>query len=92
MKVKPLGSRVLIKQDTPESKTKSGIIIPEMAQEKINYAIVVETGPGTEKEPMNVKVGDHIMYDKYAGTEVKVNNIPHLIIKTSDIIAFIEND
>ena len=90
MKVKPLADRVLVKNDKSETKTASGIIIPEAAQEKTQTAQVVEVGPGTDDEKITVKPGDRIMYDKYAGTEVKIDGEEHLILKMSDIIAVIE--
>lgn len=91
MKVLPLRSKILIKVDDPEKKTKSGIILPEATQEKVNYATVVAVGPGTDKEPINIKVGAHVMFDKYAGTEIKVDGIEHLIVNQNDIIALIED-
>lgn len=90
MKVKPLADRVLVKQAEAESKTASGIIIPAQAQEKTQQATVVEVGPGTEKDPIIVKVGEKILYDKYAGTAIKIDGVDHLILKQSDIIAVIE--
>ena len=91
MKIKPLADRVLVKNEKAESKTASGIIIPEAAQEKTQTAKVVAVGPGTEEDKITVKVGERIMYDKYAGTQIKINNEDHLILKTSDIIAVIED-
>lgn len=90
MKIKPLADRVLVKNEKAESKTASGIIIPEAAQEKTQTAKVVAVGPGTEKEKITVKVGERIMYDKYAGTQIKIDGDEHLILKMSDIIAVIE--
>lgn len=90
MKVKPLADRVLVKNDKAESKTASGIIIPEAAQEKTQTATVVAVGPGTDEEKITVKAGDRIMYDKYAGTQVKIDGEEHLILKMADIIAVIE--
>ena len=91
MKVKPLADRVLVKNDKAETKTSSGIIIPDAAQEKTQTATVVEVGPGTEKVKISVKNGDRIMYDKYAGTQIKIDGEDHLILKMDDIIAVIEN-
>ena len=91
MKIKPLADRVLVKNEKAESKTASGIIIPEAAQEKTQTAKVVAVGPGTEEDKITVKVGESIMYDKYAGTQIKINNEDHLILKMSDIIAVIED-
>ena len=90
MKIKPLADRVLVKNDKAETKTAGGLIIPEAAQEKTQTATVVEVGPGTEKVKITVKSGDRIMYDKYAGTQVKIDGEDHLILRMSDIIAVIE--
>ena len=90
MKIKPLADRVLVKPAKAEAKTASGIIIPEAAQEKTQTATVVEIGPGTEKDPVTVKVGETIMYDKYAVTQIKMDGEEYLIVKNSDIIAVIE--
>ncbi|MBR1614736.1 MAG: co-chaperone GroES [Treponema sp.] len=90
MKLKPLADRVLLKQEKAESKTASGIILPEAAQEKTQTAKVEAVGPGTEKEKITVKVGDRVMYDKYSGTQVKIDGEEFLIVKNSDIIAVIE--
>ena len=90
MKVKPLADRVLLKAEKAESKTASGIIIPDAAQEKTQTATVEAVGPGTEKDPITVKKGDRVMYDKYSGTQVKIDGEEYLICKMSDIIAVIE--
>ena len=90
MTLKPLADRVLVKNDKAETKTASGIIIPEAAQEKTQTATVVSVGPGTEEEKITVKAGDRIMYDKYAGTQVKIDGEDHHILKMADIIAVIE--
>ncbi|MDR0447849.1 MAG: co-chaperone GroES [Treponema sp.] len=90
MKVKPLADRVLVKLEKNEAKTAGGIIIPDTAQEKTQQGTVVEAGPGTEKEKVTVKSGDKVMYDKYAGAQVKIDGVEHLILKMQDIIATIE--
>lgn len=90
MKVKPLADRVLLKAEKAESKTASGIIIPDAAQEKTQTAVVEAAGPGTEKDPITVKKGDRVMYDKYSGTQVKIDGEEYLICKMSDIIAVLE--
>ncbi|MCQ2577062.1 MAG: co-chaperone GroES [Treponema sp.] len=90
MKLIPLADRVLVKNDKAETKTASGLIIPEVAQEKTQTAVVVNVGPGTEDVKMTVKAGDRIMYDKYAGTQVKIDGEDHLILKMHDIIAIVE--
>jgi chaperonin GroES len=91
MKIKPLADRVLVKQVAAETKTAGGLIIPDTAQEKTQQAIVEEVGPGTEKEKITVKAGDKILYDKYAGTNIKINGDDYLILKNSDIIAVVED-
>ena len=90
MKVKPLSDRVLVKLEKNEAKTAGGIIIPDTAQEKTQQGVVIETGPGTEKEKVTVKSGDRVMYDKYAGTQIKIDGEEHLIVKMADIIAIVE--
>jgi chaperonin GroES len=90
MKLKPLADRVLIKLEKSETKTAGGIIIPDNAQEKAQKGTVIEVGPGTEKDPITVKSGQKVMYDKYAGTQIKIDGEEHLILKMSDIIAAIE--
>ena len=88
MKVIPLADRVLVKTEKTESKTASGIIIPDTAQEKTQIAVVVAVGD--DKEKIKVKDGDRIMYDKYAGTSIKIEGDDHLILKADDIIAIIK--
>jgi chaperonin GroES len=88
MKVKPLADRVMVKLEQNEAKTAGGIIIPDTAQEKTQTGVVVAVG--TDKDVITVKVGDKVMYDKYAGTQVKIDQDEHLIVKMADIIAIIE--
>ncbi len=88
MKVKPLADRVLVKTEKTESKTAGGIIIPDTAQEKTQIAVVVAVGD--DKEKIKVKPGERVMYDKYAGTQVKIDGEEHLILKAADVIAIIE--
>ena len=90
MKIKPLADRVLVKQTAAETKTAGGLIIPDTAQEKTQSATVEAVGPGTEKEKITVNVGDKILYDKYAGTNIKIDGEDYLILKMSDIIAVVE--
>ena len=90
MKVKPLADRVLLKAEKAESKTASGIIIPDAAQEKTQTAVVEAVGPGTEKEPITVKKGDRVIHDKYSGSQIKIDGEEYLICKMSDIIAVLE--
>ncbi len=90
MKIKPLEDRVVLKMVEAEEKTASGIVLPGAAKEKPQVANVVEVGPGTEKVKMEVKVGDKVLYSKYAGTEVKVDGQELIIIKKADILAIVE--
>jgi len=90
MKVIPLGDRVMVKLEKNEAKTAGGIIIPDTAQEKTQQGTVTAVGPGTEKEKITVKNGDKVMYDKYAGTQIKIDGEEHLILRMSDIIAIVE--
>ncbi|MEE1166143.1 MAG: co-chaperone GroES [Treponema sp.] len=90
MKVTPLADRVLVKNDKAETKTASGIIIPDAAQEKTQTATVVAVGEGTDEVKITVAVGDRIMYDKYSGTAIKIDGEDHLILKMADIIAKID--
>ena len=88
-KIKPLADRVLIKVSDAETKTASGIIIPENAQEKPQKGTVVAVGNGKPEEPMTVKVGDTVLYGKYAGTEVAIDGKDVLIMRESDIFAIV---
>ncbi|MCL2834878.1 MAG: co-chaperone GroES [Treponema sp.] len=88
MKIKPLSDRVLVKIEKSEAKSAGGIIIPDTAQEKTQTGVVSEVGD--DKEVIKVKSGQKIMYDKYAGTQVKIDGTEYLIIKMSDILAVIE--
>lgn len=94
MKLKPLGDRVVIKQLEAEDKTKSGIVLPSQAKEKPQEAEVVAVGPGGvidgKEIKMEVKVGDRVIYSKYAGTEVKIDKDEYIIVKQSDILAIVE--
>ena len=94
MKLKPLGDRVVIKQLEAEEKTKSGIVLPGTAKEKPQEAEVLAVGPGGvidgKEIKMEVKVGDRVIYSKYAGTEVKISDEEYIIVKQSDILAIVE--
>jgi chaperonin GroES len=90
MKVTPLADRVMVKLEKTEAKTAGGIIIPDTAQEKTQTGVVSAVGEGTEKIKITVSVGQKVMYDKYAGTQVKIDGAEYLILKMSDIIAIIE--
>jgi chaperonin GroES len=88
MKVKPLADRVMVKLEKNEAKTAGGIIIPDTAQEKTQQGTVVEVGD--DKDVIKVQAGQKVMYDKYAGTQVKIDGAEYLILKMSDILAVIE--
>ncbi|MDY6418574.1 MAG: co-chaperone GroES [Bacteroidales bacterium] len=89
MMIKPLADRVLIEPKEAETKTASGIYIPDTAKEKPQQGTVIAAGPGKKDEPMEVKVGDQVLYGKYAGTEVTVEDKKYLIVKQSDILAIL---
>ena len=87
--IKPLADRVLIEPKEAETKTASGIYIPDTAKEKPQQGTVLAAGPGKKDEPMEVKVGDQVLYGKYAGTEVTLEDKKYLIVKQSDILAIL---
>ena len=91
MKLNPLGDRVVIKQLAAEEMTKSGIVLPGQAQEKPQQAEVVAVGPGGvvdgKEIKMEVSVGDIVIYSKYAGTEIKLEDEEYIIVKQADILA-----
>ncbi len=87
MTIKPLGDRVLVKLEKEEEKTKGGLYIPETAQEKTQMGPVVAVGD--DDEEIKVKVGDTILFDKYAGTTVTIEDVDHLILSMSDILAVV---
>ena len=87
--IKPLADRVLIEPKEAETKTASGIFIPDTAKEKPQQGKVIAVGSGKKDEPMEVKVGEEVLYGKYAGTEVTVEEKKYLIVKQSDILAIL---
>ncbi|HEY8366961.1 MAG TPA: co-chaperone GroES [Bacteroidia bacterium] len=87
--IKPLHDRVVVKPAEAETKTASGIIIPDTAKEKPQRGEVVAVGEGKKDEPMTVKVGDVVLYGKYAGTEVNIEGTEYLIMRESDIYAIV---
>lgn len=89
LNVKPLADRVLVEPKPAEEKTASGIYIPDTAKEKPQEGKVVAAGPGKKDEPMEVKVGDTVLYGKYSGTEITVDGKDYLIMRQSDILAVI---
>lgn len=90
MNVKPLSDRVLILPTPAEQKTAAGLIIPDTAKEKPLSGKVVAAGPGTAEVKMEVKVGDEVLYGKYAGTEVTIDGENYLIMAQKDILAVVE--
>ncbi|HYE84288.1 MAG TPA: co-chaperone GroES [Clostridia bacterium] len=94
MNIKPLGDRVIIRVIESEETTKSGIVLPGTAKEKPMQGEVLAVGSGEmvdgKKVPLELKVGDKVIYSKYAGTEVKMDGNEYLIVRQSDILAVIE--
>ncbi len=94
MKIRPLADRVLIKKVEAEEKTASGIVLPGTAKEQPQMAEVVEVGPGGivdgKEVKMELKVGDKVIFSKYAGTEVKLEGQEYIILKQNDILAVVE--
>lgn len=89
LNIKPLADRVIIEPAAAEEKTASGIIIPDSAKEKPQKGSVVAVGEGKKDEPLTVKVGDSVLYGKYAGTEITVEGKEYLIMRESDIFAVV---
>jgi chaperonin GroES len=96
MKLKPLGDRLVVEPKERESTTASGLVLPETAKEKPQEGEVIAVGPGRRDEDgkrieMDVEVGDIVLYAKYGGTEVKIDDKKLLILKESDVLAILEN-
>ena len=89
LNIRPLADRVIVEPSAAETKTASGIIIPDTAQEKPQKGIIMAAGNGKPDEPMTVKIGDEVLYGKYAGTEFKYEGKDYLIMRESDILAII---
>ncbi len=87
--IRPLADRVVIEPKEAETRTASGLYLPDNAKEKPQQGIIVAAGPGKKDEPMEVAVGDEVLYGKYAGTEITVDDKKYLIIKQSDILAIL---
>ncbi|HET8737069.1 MAG TPA: co-chaperone GroES [Pricia sp.] len=87
--IKPLADRVLIEPMEAETKTASGIYIPDTAKEKPQQGKIVAVGPGTKDDKVTVKVGDKVLYGKYAGTELKLEGKDYLMMRESDVLAVI---
>lgn len=94
MKLVPLGDRVVLKQLIAEETTKSGIVLPGQSKEKPQQAEVIAVGPGGvvdgKEVKMEVKTGDNVIYSKYSGTEVKIDDEEYIIVKQNDILAVIQ--
>ncbi len=94
MKLVPLGDRVVLKQLAAEETTKSGIVLPGQSKEKPQQAEVIAVGPGGcvdgKEVKMEVKVGDQVIYSKYAGTDVKLEEEEYIIVKQNDILAILQ--
>jgi chaperonin GroES len=89
LNIKPLADRVLVEPLEAETKTASGIIIPDTAKEKPQKGNIVAVGPGTKENPVTVKAGDSVLYGKYSGTELKLEGKNYLIMRESDILAIV---
>lgn len=89
LSIKPLADRVLVVPAAAETKTSSGIIIPDTAKEKPQKGTVAAVGPGTKDNPITVKVGDQVLYGKYAGTELQHDGVDYLMMKESDLLAIV---
>ena len=89
LNIKPLADRVVVQPAEAETKTISGIIIPDTAKEKPQRGKVVAVGNGTKDQEMTVKVGDEVLYGKYSGTEISIDGTNYLIMRESDIYAIV---
>lgn len=89
MKIKPLADRVVVQPQEAETKTASGLYIPDTAKEKPQRGKVVAVGSGKKDEPMELKEGDLVLYGKYAGTEINIDDQEYLIMRQSDVLAII---
>ena len=89
VKITPIADRVIVEAAAAEEKTAGGLIIPDTAKEKPQKGKVIAVGTGKKDEPMTVKVGDEVLYGKYAGTEITVDGKDYLIMRESDIFAIV---
>lgn len=92
MKLKPIGDKIIVEPEKEEEKTKSGIVLPDTAKEKPQKGKVIAVGPGKildngQRSPMEVNEGDIVIYSKYAGTEIKIEDKEYLILSDRDILA-----
>lgn len=90
MNIKPLADRVLIEPKEAETKTAAGLYIPDTAKEKPQQGVVVAVGNGKQDEPMELKVGDNVLYGKYAGTEISHDGVKYLMMRQSDVLAVLQ--
>lgn len=90
MNIQPLADRVLVRPVAAETKTAAGIIIPDSAKEKPLRGEIIAVGQGTKDEQMILKAGDHVLYGKYSGTEIEINDEKLLIMRQSDVLAVID--
>jgi len=95
MKVQPLGDRILVKRIEAEEKTPGGIVVPDSAKEKPKEGEVVSLGTGKvnekgEKQPFTVKAGDRVLFESFAGTEVKIGGEEHLVLREDDVLGIIK--
>ena len=95
MKIRPLNDRILVFRVEEEQKTAGGIIVPDTAKEKPHKGNVIAVGSGKKNEegkriPLEVRKGDEVLFSKYAGTEIKIDGVEHLIMREDDILAIIE--
>ena len=95
MKVRPLHDRLIVKRIDEDEKTKGGIIIPDTAKEKPQEGRVIAVGPGKVNEdgkvtPLDVKSGDRVLFSKYAGTEIQLEGVEHLIIREDDVLGVLQ--
>ena len=95
MKVRPLHDRLIVKRIDEDEKTKGGIIIPDTAKEKPQEGKVIAVGPGKVNEdgkvtPLDVKSGDRVLFSKYAGTEIQLEGVEHLIIREDDVLGVLQ--
>ena len=89
IKIRPLDDRVVVEPIEAEETTAGGIVLPDTAKEKPQRGTVVAAGPGKKDEPLTVKVGDNVLYSKYAGTEISHEGKTYLILRESDIVAIV---
>jgi len=95
MKIKPLSDRIVVIRVEEEKKTKGGILIPDTAKEKPQEGKVIAVGPGKvnekgERLPMDVKKGNRVLFGKYAGNEIKIDGVEHLIMREDDILGIVK--